>query len=88
MNTKNLTSTERRVALKKVEGMMAAQILKETSAAVEITSIGVNKWSVCGSADVVDAAVKWMIVTGTTTENERIHDDEIGETFAYLTTNA
>lgn len=88
MNTKNLTNTERRIAIKKVENLMAAQILKETSAAVEITSIGVNKWSVCGTAEAVDAAVTWMVGTGTTVENERIHDDEIGETFSYITTHA
>jgi hypothetical protein len=88
VSSANLTNAERFAVLKKVESMMAAQILKETGAVVEFTCCGVNKFSVCGSPKAVDAAMAWMVGTGSATENERIHDDKIDETFCYFTTHA
>lgn len=88
VSSANLTNAERFAILKKVESMMAAQILKETGAIVEFTCCGVNKFSMCGSPKSVDAAMAWLVGTSTVTENERIHDDEIGETFCYFTTHA
>jgi hypothetical protein len=77
-----------RVALKKIEAMMAEQIREETGASVEITNRGVNQWTASGAWDAVDIAMAWMVGTGTTTENGRVYDEELCESFAYFTTNA
>ena len=74
--------------LREVERLMTEQIRKETGATVEITNRGVNQWTASGEYEAVDVAMAWMVGTGTTTENSRIYDEELCESFAYFTTRA
>ena len=86
-----LTNAERLIVIKKIEGMMAAQIKKETGAVVELTCRSGNKWTMNGAPSDAEKAMEWFVSTGTATEDDRILDDDgdlEGELFIYFTTDS
>lgn len=88
---RKLTNAEIRIAIKKIEAMMAEQIKKETGAVVEMTCRDGNKWTISGKQEDAEKAIAWMVSTGTTVEDERVLDDEDGfppELFIYCTTDS
>ena len=63
---------------------IAAAILKATGAEVEITDRSAGKWTVSGQPEAVQAALPVMKLAGMTVESVE-YDEELAETFAYLT---
>lgn len=70
--------------IKAIEQQIAKAVAGETGCLVDITNRAAGKWTISGEPASVDAAVDYMTRHRLMTLNERAHDDEIGETFAYL----
>lgn len=86
-----LTNEERRIAIKKIEAMMAAQIKKETGAVVEITCRSADKWTMNGQPSDAEKAMAWIVSTGSAVEDDRDLDEDPdleGELFIYFSTDA
>ena len=56
-----------------------------TGRTVEITHRGSNAWTVAGQPDDVRQAVALMMQAPGATLDDQQHDDELAETFAYIT---
>ena len=67
------------------EQRMADLVRRATGRTVEITHRGGNAWTVAGQPDDVRQAVALMLQAPGATLDDQHHDDELGETFAYIT---
>jgi len=73
-----------KTTLKNVEAAMEKTIAKETGMAVEVTSRGVNEWTISGPAVAVDRAVRFLSKYNLMTETGRVCDEELNEVFVYM----
>ena len=71
-------------ALKAVEQAIAGQIKAVCGARVEVTARGIGQWTVSGAPADVAAAVRFLGDHKLMRLDSTEHDDELGESFAYL----
>lgn len=71
--------------IKQIETQMAQALHKETGANVEVTMRGDNAWTISGQDEEARKAAAWLQQAGLMTLNEAIYDEEIEETFCYMT---
>jgi hypothetical protein len=79
----NIQHTEAR---KKIQAGMEREILNAVRAKVEITMMGENTWSICGSPSHAERAMAFLGTSNLATELDRSSLD--GELFIYFKTGA
>jgi hypothetical protein len=81
------TTSQRAATRKEIQAGMEAAILKGCKAKVEITMMGENTWSICGTPSQAIKAMEYLEKSGLAKEiNER--SSFAGEAFIYFKTGA
>jgi hypothetical protein len=70
--------------IKQIQAAFAATINKEVKVNVEATECFTGRWCLCGSDSDARKAADWLVKHIGATIHDIIHDEEIGETFAYV----
>lgn len=67
-----------------IQDQMARAIHTGCGANVEVTDRGHGRFTLNGSPAHVSTAVRYLTSHRLMAEESRVHDDEVGETFAYM----
>ena len=73
------------MTIKQIETQIAKTIAKETGATVDITCRTAEAWTISGSDADARKAAAYMQTNGLMVTDEIAHDEELGETFCYMT---
>lgn len=67
-----------------IQDQMARAIRTGCGASVEVTDRGRGRFTINGTPAHVNTAVRYLTSHRLMAEESRVHDDEVGETFAYM----
>ncbi len=67
-----------------IQDQMAHAIRTGCGAIVEVTDRGHGRFTLNGTPAHVSTAVRYLTAHRLMAEESRVHDDEVGETFAYM----
>jgi arginine decarboxylase-like protein len=71
--------------IKNIEAAFAKTLAKELGVAVEVTARARGEWTVSGPDADARKAAAWLVSKNLLRVTEAVHDDDLAETFVYLT---
>lgn len=75
------------MSIKNIEATFANTLKKELNVNVSITCRGENAWTVSGTHENAMMAAHWLYEHNLMSTEDIAHDEELDETFVYMTSN-